>query len=73
MMASWRRPSSIGSQASPRNMPAPIVKKVLLQLPEDMKSLDKALDSLAEMLANRDQDFIRGFLEEVIEPVIIRD
>jgi hypothetical protein len=54
-------------------MPAPIVKKVLLQLPEDMKSLDKALDSLAEMLANRDEDFIRGFLEEVIEPVIIRD
>jgi len=71
-MASWRRPSSTGSQASPRNMPAPI-KKVLLRLPEDMKSLAKALDELAEMLANRDEDFIRGFLEEVIEPVVIRD
>ncbi|HKA64399.1 MAG TPA: hypothetical protein VKD00_01590 [Methyloceanibacter sp.] len=53
-------------------MPAPI-KKVLLRLPEDMKSLAKALDELAEMLANRDEDFIRGFLEEVIEPVVIRD
>jgi len=53
-------------------MPAPI-KKVLLRLPEDAKSLAKALDCLAEMLANRDEDFIRGFLEEVVEPVIIRD
>jgi hypothetical protein len=49
------------------------VKKVLLRLPEDMRSLEKALDELAEMLANRDEDFIRGFLEEVVEPVVIRD
>ena len=72
MTASSPKPSSIGSRISPHNMPAPI-KKVLLRLPEDMKSLAKALDCLAEMLANRDEDFIRGFLEEVVEPVIIRD
>jgi hypothetical protein len=71
-MANSPKPSSTGSQASPRDMPAPI-KKVLLHLPEDAKSLAKALDSLAEMLANRDEDFIRGFLEEVVEPVVIRD
>jgi hypothetical protein len=49
------------------------MKKVLLRLPEDMKSLEKALDELAEMLANRDEDFIRGFLEEVVEPFVIQD
>jgi hypothetical protein len=46
-----------------------MIKQVILNLPEYVRDIDVALDQLAMLLADQDEDYIRNFLEEVVEPI----